>query len=203
MTLDELEALAQRFSGDFERAIRRLANRVQENPCPIVEAFLRDLNRCIDNIDNDAQLGDFFLDVAERYICSGNPAFPNADLVRIVEAAKFLFYYSKKFIYLEGEQQQEIQDFIAKVRSTLSNIKADDIRYSDKIRNFLEDVLELNGRLRRKGYPLWLTDEYSVRDCQHFKDYLHKLALPDDCRPPFFRFTIILDYSGLFQLVCE
>jgi len=189
MSPDELETLAQHFSGDFEKVLRRLAPRVQGmNPCPLAKAFLSELKRYI-NSDNEAKLEDIFLDVAERYICSGNSAFPNSDLVRIVEAAKFLFYYSKKFVYREGEQQRGIQDFIAQVRSILPHITTDNIRF------FLEDVLELNGRLRRKGYPLWLTDEYSVKDCWHFEDYQNKLAL-DNCQPPFFRFTILLDCIG-------
>jgi hypothetical protein len=66
MSPDELETLAKRFSGDLEKAMRRLACRVQKsNPCPMAEAFLCELSGCIGNSDSDVKLEDIFLDVAE------------------------------------------------------------------------------------------------------------------------------------------
>ena len=73
MSPDELETLAKRFSGDLEKAMRRLACRVQEaNSCPLAETFLCELSRCIGNSDSDAKFEDIFLDVAERAVYEVN-----------------------------------------------------------------------------------------------------------------------------------
>ena len=54
-------ALAQRFSGDLEKAVRRLECRAQKGHlCPPAEAFLCELSRCVGGIHNSAQLEEFF-----------------------------------------------------------------------------------------------------------------------------------------------
>ena len=117
---------------------------------------------------------------------------PDADLVRVVSAVDFLCYYSKKFISIEEEtRRQRVMAELRKIRAILVTVNQDNLYI------FLDTVLNLNGRLRRRGYPLWLTTKTNVGDCRLFADYVQKLSLGERTKSTGFRFDIGLHHVGL------
>lgn len=60
----------------------------------------------------------------------------------------------------------------------------------------MNNVLNLDGKFRRRGYPLFLTTEGDVEDCSSYSDYVRKLAL-GNTRGPAFRFNIGTSHIGV------
>ncbi len=188
---DELKMVrmkyAQTAQGD---AIDRLMALMSDEKKPYAEAFLMALASSIADILNNGELGRLFIDIAELHICNGNEVSPESHLVRVVSAIDFLCYYSKKFIKMEEEtRRRRITAELQKIRAILVTVNEDNLHL------FLDTVLNLNGRLRRRGYPLWLTTKVNVEDCFVFADYAKKLALGDK-QGPGFRFDINLHHLG-------
>lgn len=191
MIADSFEHIRQKFSGTSQGdAIERLIALISEENDQYAETFLTDLASYVADIVDNEKLGRRFIDIAEQHVCRGANASLDSGLVRIVPAVDFLYYYSRKFTKMEKDiRRQRIMAELQKIRAILTTVN------TDNLRQFLNDVLNLNGRLRRRGYPLWLTTEMEVNGCSVFADYVKRLALGDK-KGPAFRFDIGLHHLG-------
>ena len=137
------------------------------------------------------ELGRRFADVAERYICQGSGGSPDSNLVHVVGAMAFLSNYSRRFIDVETQTgRNRISTELRKIMAILETLSAENLP------TFLNDVLNLNGRLRRRGYPLWFSTTRGVNECSTFADYARRLALGGAYSGPGFRFDIGLGHLG-------
>ena len=111
--------------------------------------------------------------------------------MRVISAVDFLCYYSRKFIKVEETTRR------SSVRAEIDKIKAAfPMVTPNNLRLFMDDFLNLNGRLRRYGSPLWLTLDLDIVDCSTFANYVEKLALGDTTESPGFRFDIGSHHVG-------
>jgi len=188
---DYLKEVQSKFSqteqGDV---INRLIALINDEDEPCAEAFLIALASSVEDIVDSGELVRIFIDIAEQFICSGGEASPDSDLVRVVAAINFLCYYSRMYIKVEDEtRRQRIIAKLQEIRAILVTVNEGNLHL------FLDTVLNLNGRLRRRGYPLWLTTKMEVENCFVFADYVEKLAL-GNMQGPGFRFEIGLHHLG-------
>lgn len=185
------ERVCPRFSSTcLNDAVERLeAACIKGDPC--VKWFFDDLASCALDGLSDGDLASLFCEIAEKHICGGDRASSDCDLVRVVSAVNFLWYYSKKFAKTEEvARRARIEAEIRKLHAILMTVTAKTLTL------FLDSVLNLNGRLRRIGYPLWLTTAKDVADCSSFADYHTRLALGEAAQGPGFRFRIGLGHVG-------
>ena len=149
----------------------------------LTKSFLTALGLSIENMRNDQELLLHFVNTAEQHICRGRSATANTNIVRVVQAIEFLCYYSKKFIKIELENRRKpIMSELKKIIAILRSIEAEN---KSQLQFFLDNVLNLNGRLRRRGYPLWVTTIEQTNNCFVFDDYARKLSLIDATGPAF------------------
>ena len=186
-----LDALRHRFgNGKQHDALERLTGKLDEEADTHAVAFLTALVSAAQELGGD-EVSACFARTTEQHICRGASAHPESDLVRIVPAVSFLVYYSRKFVMVEQEaRQQQLEAELSKIRAILPKVTAANLQ------NFLESVLNLSGRLRRQGYPLWLTPANDIADCSTCADYARLLGLDDGAASPAFRLQIGLRHLG-------
>jgi len=150
---DELKKVRMKFAQTIQSdVIGRLTTLINDETEPYAEEFLMALASAITNVIYNGELGKIFITIAEQHICKGKDAFPDSDLVRVVSAVDFLCYYSRMYIKVADEaRRQRIMAKLQEIRAILATVN------EGNLHRFLDDVLNLNGRLRRRGYPLWLT----------------------------------------------
>lgn len=186
--LDELRRSCG--SGRERDALERLAAQLDEEAATHAAAFLTALASAAQGLVGD-EFGECFARIAEQHICRGAGVHPESDLVRIVPAVSLLVYYSRKFVLVEQEaRQQRIEAELSKIRAILPSVTAANLQ------TFLDSELNLNGRLRRRGFPLWLTPGNDIADCSTYADYARALGLEDSAASPAFRLQIGLRHLG-------
>lgn len=193
-----LDALRQRSGNGRERdALERIAAKPAEEADTHAAAFLTALASAVQDLVGD-EVSACFARIAEQHICRGASVRPESDLVRIVPAVSFLVYYSRKFVMAEQEaRQQQLEAELSKIRAILPRVTA------ASLPSFLESVLNLSGRLRRQGFPLWLTPANDIADCSTYADYARVLGLDDGAASPTFRLQIGLRHLGVTPNVRE
>ena len=186
-----LDALRQRSGNGRERdAVERLAAQPGEEADTHAAVFLTVLASAAQDLVGD-EFSECFARIAEQHICRGASVRPESDLIRIVPTVSFLVYYSRKFVLVEQEaRQQRLEAELSKIRAILPSVTA------ASLQSFLDSVLNLGGRLRRRGFPLWLTPGNDIADCSTYADYARVLGLEDSAVPPAFRFQIGLRHLG-------
>lgn len=153
--------------------------------------FLEKLEQVLLALRNSDEMWRQFITLAEQHICRQPQIAPSSGFVRVISAVDFLCYYSRKFIKVEeATRRGSVKAEIDKIKAAFSMLTIDNLRL------FMDDFLNLNGRLRRRGYPLWLTPDPEVADCSTFADYMKKLALGDATEKPGFRFDIGAHHVG-------
>ncbi len=184
-----IAGIQEKFAGTGQGvSIKRIVAAIDD---PIAREFLMALAASIQGTEDNMELGRRFADVAEQYICQGNDGLPDSDLVHVVGAMDFISNYSRKFIGVEKQTGRNlISTELLKTKAIFETVSAENLP------TFLEEVLNLNGRLRRSGYPLWLSTARDVNECSTFADYAQKLALGDAYSAPGFRFDIGLGHLG-------
>ena len=192
-----LDELRQRFGVGRERdALERLAAKLDEEADTHTAAFLTTLASASQDLVGD-EFSECFARIAEQHLCCGAGVRPESDLVRIVPAASFLVYYSRKFVMAEQEaRRQQLEAELSKIRAILPRVTAANLQ------NFLESVLNLSGRLRRQGFPLWLTPGNDLAECSTCADYARVLGLEEGAASAAFRFEIGLRHLGETPNVC-
>ena len=186
-----LDELRRRFGNGKQRdALERLAAKPAEEADTHTAAFLIALASAVQDLVG-GEVSACFARIAEEHICRGTSVRPESDLVRIVPAVSFLVYYSRKFVMVEQEvRQHQLEAELSKIRAILPRVTA------ASLQNFLESVLNLSGRLRRQGFPLWLTPANDIADCSTYADYARVLGLEGSAAPPAFRLQIGLPHLG-------
>lgn len=186
-----LDELRRRFgSGRGRDALERLVAKLDEEVDTHAAAFLTALASAVQDLVGD-EFSECFARIAEQHICRGASVRPESDLVRLVPAVSFLVYYSRKFVMVEQEaRRQQLEAELSKIRAILPSVTA------VSLQNFLESVLNLSGRLRRQGFPLWLTPGNDIADCSTYADYARVLGLEDSAASPAFRLQIGLRHLG-------
>ena len=186
-----LDALRQRFGNGKQRdALERLTGKLDEEAAPHAAAFLTALASAVQDLVGD-EVSACFARTAEQHICRGASAHPESDLVRIVPAVSFPVYYSRRFVVVEQEtRQQRLEAELSKIRAILPRVTAANLQ------NFLESVLNLSGRLRRQGFPLWFTPRNDLAECSTCADYARVLGLEEGAASPAFRLQIGLRHLG-------
>ena len=168
--------------------IERVAAAIDD---PTAREFLAALAESIQDTEDNMELGRRFTDAAERYICQGSDGSPDSNLVHVVGAMAFLSNYSRKFIDVETYTGRSLISMeLRKITAILETLS------TENLPAFLDDVLNLNGRLRRRGYPLWFSTTGDVKECSTLADYARRLALGDAYSGPGFRFEIGLGHLG-------
>ena len=169
---------------EHAEVLNRMAAAAREKTNPHAAAFLQFLASSTPGVANTTELAKQFFDAAEQFICKGDQAAGDCDFARVVHAIDFLCYYSRLFVRLEGSQPREhVKGKLAEIGAILKTVTPQNINV------FLDEVLNLNGRLRRRGYPLWLVASPDLADCAAWPDYLQRLGLPARDGPGF-RFAI-------------
>lgn len=195
MAENKFQVLQEKFNAvgkEQGEIVRRLALAVSGKSDACAASFLEALVPSIENIKNDGELWGAFLELSEQRICGGSDISPETILVRVVPAVGFLFYYSRKFIMAEEKTRRDrIRAELEKIRALLRGGKV-----NGNLHVFLDDPLNLTGRLRRRGHPLWFTTQLDVEDCSEFAQYVEKLTLGDQTEPPLFRFDVGLHHLG-------
>ena len=182
------QELQEKFdSVDQGETIRKLMASEENNTAQ----FLEILGLRLDGVSEPSDIWEDFLDLSEQSICGGQSVRPEYDLVRVVSIFNFLFYYSQKFIGIERDLHNDW--IIAEIEKITNIAKQVD---SSNLRTFLDVVLNLNGRLRRREYPLWFSTVHAVRNCSSLEDYAQALSLGDDVDGPLFCFETKLDHIG-------
>lgn len=154
-------------------------------------AFLEELEQSLLGFRNAGDIWRQLIASAEQYLCRQPQLAPSSGFVRVISAIDFLCYYSKKFIKVEEVTRRgSVRAEIDKIKAAFPMVTVDNLQL------FMEDFLNLNGRLRRRGYALWLTPDVDVADCSTFADYAKKLALGDATEKPGFRFAIGSQHVG-------
>lgn len=186
-----LDDLRRSFESGRERdALERLAAQLDEEADTHAAVFLTALASAAQGLVGD-EFSECFARIAEQQICRGTSAHPESDLVRIVPAVSFLVYYSRKFVLVEqAGRQQRIEAELSKIRAILPSVTATNLQ------NFLDSVLNLRGRLRRQGFPLWLTPANDIADCSTYADYVRVLGLENGIASPAFRLQMRLRHLG-------
>lgn len=166
---------------DYKGAISRLSAAAASDTG--ANEFLEKLTRLVSPAADELSLGSVFIELVEEQICRGGAMIPASDLVRVVPAVSFLCYYSKKFIFIEAAaRRRRMQVELETIRAALRAADQSDPAQRSSI---IDGLLNLTGRLRRKGYPLWLTTEDEVAGCRHYEHYRVRLALAGDGAPAF------------------
>ncbi|MFQ6044425.1 MAG: hypothetical protein ACE5PV_26530, partial [Candidatus Poribacteria bacterium] len=99
---DYIEKVRLKFAQTKQSdVINRLIALINDENEPHAEAFLMALASSAEDIVGSGELVRRFIDIAERFICSGDEALPYSDLVRVVPSIDFLCYYSKMYIKME------------------------------------------------------------------------------------------------------
>ncbi len=175
----------------YKEAVGRLSAAAAEDAA--VSGFLEELAGRVSPAADERVLGGLFTQLAEEHICGGRAMDPASDLVRVVPTVRFLCYYSRKYIYLETAPPARVLAEVETIRAALRVVDQTDPEQRSIV---FDGLLGLSGRLRRKGYPLWLTTEDEVTGCRLYKDYRVKLALADDDAPAL-RFRIGRGHVGV------
>ena len=164
--------------------------------------FLDALCSTLDGVVDRAVATKAVDDAAEAWICSGAECDPGGDIVRVVQLAVLMTFYTRTYTASDPETDDRVEAAVPNVIRLLRTARPTTVQDAQET---LNDVLDLTGRLRWWSRPLWVTTSSAVEDCRTLQAFADKLTLWQDegTLKPALRLDIPGEHVGSIPNVAE